>query len=843
MGLITTPVPNLIQGVSQQPPTVRLPDQAQGQVNAFPWVSEGLGKRPPAEFVGELGAAYVDFKANNEPKVHIIDQGDGEQFAVVLYADSGSTSNLKVFDLSDGSEISVAFPDGKTYLTPVAGTDNRDAFELVTTEELTFVLSRLQTAPSGNVLVTDFRNPEGLIFMTQALPSQTYTVIVEAGGVQAEFTATSGATPSTNGVIGNLYSALTHATSGLNGSSPPLPAPYNTGWTVKHLQNAGGTNRGNVIVIARTSDTNDFNLDIGDPGGNTGLKAAKEHVDSLSDLPKIGPVSFKIKISGDSETSSDDLYVKFVTSSTQSPADLDITEGVWEETRIDHSGAGTPTEGFRWAYDKMPHVLTGGSGGFTFAEANGSSTTYQWLDKEVGDSLSNPFPEVGGNKIQDIFIYKSRLGLVAGDKVTLSEFNNFFNLFRTTVTTLLDTSPINIKADQDSVKAIKAGVPFREQLVLFSDQKTQMVLESAGDVLAPRTASTTLVTQYQVRENVRPITSGKSLYFATDLGGFSGIREYVAFSVNQAVEDALDLTSQVPRYIAGAVLHIAANTNGNTLVVQTDDDPNVLYVYNYYWDSDKKLQNAWSKWEMPAEGEILHVEFLNNELYILADYGDQNYLEKVNIEPLRVDDDAPYLTLLDRRVDDTQLVSAVYSAGPDTTALTLPYEPSSSAEVWTRWTGVASGGEPLIVTDVTGAVVTVQGDHSSTDLWVGEPYEKRYEFSPLHVRQPSQRGGIETRVDGRYQVLRGKITFQSSVYFRVDVTPKFGTTRSKIFDAKTIGQYVIGTLDPVDGVFEFAVGGRGEDTVIEIVNDRPFPDHIVAAEFTGTFTPKTQFRT
>ena len=49
MALVSTSIPNLINGVSQQPPSVRLPTQSEVQENGLSSVSEGLKKRPPTE--------------------------------------------------------------------------------------------------------------------------------------------------------------------------------------------------------------------------------------------------------------------------------------------------------------------------------------------------------------------------------------------------------------------------------------------------------------------------------------------------------------------------------------------------------------------------------------------------------------------------------------------------------------------------------------------------------------------------------------------------------------------------------------------------------------------------
>ena len=54
MSMISSAIPNLVQGISQQSPALRLSSQAETQTIAFPSLVEGLQKRPPLETVSTL---------------------------------------------------------------------------------------------------------------------------------------------------------------------------------------------------------------------------------------------------------------------------------------------------------------------------------------------------------------------------------------------------------------------------------------------------------------------------------------------------------------------------------------------------------------------------------------------------------------------------------------------------------------------------------------------------------------------------------------------------------------------------------------------------------------------
>jgi hypothetical protein len=59
MPLLVTSVPNLAQGVSQQPDNLRYPGQCDEQINAWATVVEGLVKRPNTRWVISLIATLL----------------------------------------------------------------------------------------------------------------------------------------------------------------------------------------------------------------------------------------------------------------------------------------------------------------------------------------------------------------------------------------------------------------------------------------------------------------------------------------------------------------------------------------------------------------------------------------------------------------------------------------------------------------------------------------------------------------------------------------------------------------------------------------------------------------
>ena len=95
--LISNSIPNLLNGVSQQPDTVKLPNQASVQENGLSDIISGLGKRPPTEHIAKLN---TDTLTNS--KVHIINRDSVEQYVVLV-----NNQSIKVYDLAGNAKTVV----------------------------------------------------------------------------------------------------------------------------------------------------------------------------------------------------------------------------------------------------------------------------------------------------------------------------------------------------------------------------------------------------------------------------------------------------------------------------------------------------------------------------------------------------------------------------------------------------------------------------------------------------------------------------------------------------------------------------------------------------------------
>jgi hypothetical protein len=110
MPLLVNSVPNLAQGVSQQPDNLRFPGQCDEQINAWATVVEGLVKRPPTNYTKKLQSSSTD---SDKLFTHFVKRSEQNKYCVNV-----SLGGVGVINLADGTNVSVAVTSiANTYLS------------------------------------------------------------------------------------------------------------------------------------------------------------------------------------------------------------------------------------------------------------------------------------------------------------------------------------------------------------------------------------------------------------------------------------------------------------------------------------------------------------------------------------------------------------------------------------------------------------------------------------------------------------------------------------------------------------------------------------------------------
>ena len=168
-GLVTQLIPSLIGGISQQPHTLRIPEQAEESIDALASITEGLLKRPNTEYVANLTDAFGSL--SDTSFVHSYARDLTERYVVVIV-----DGDLKVFNLIDGSEETVAFPDGKGYLGVTS--DPAANFRAVTVGDFTFLVNR-EVVVDDTATVSDTDPFEALVWVRMGDYGTEYSITLD----------------------------------------------------------------------------------------------------------------------------------------------------------------------------------------------------------------------------------------------------------------------------------------------------------------------------------------------------------------------------------------------------------------------------------------------------------------------------------------------------------------------------------------------------------------------------------------------------------------------------------------------------------------------------------------
>lgn len=796
MAYVTTAWGRPIQGVSQQPDRVRQEGQCTKQENGIPDVVKGLTKRPAANYINKI----LDYNLHENSAFHSYDRGDEQYFMFVEpHSEQVKVFNtlgeLQTVDVTHGSYLNLERPDLNLDFTTVAD------FTFITNRTVNAAMHTDKSPPLVNM---------GIVYCQFATYGKIYKIIVD-GVTIASYETPDGSTSShiknvaTDFVANELYVQIA-------GSSTHVP-PYtaNPNFIVS-LHN-------NVIWIQKT-DGSDFKLTTSDSQQGEDLIAAKGSVKTTTQLPPIAPNGFTLRITGEGKSTKDDYWLKAVNSN-----DSTIR---WVETV-------EPNVLIKFDENTMPHTLvresiTAGVAHFNFSPAT-------WDDRTIGGEDSNPLPafidEDVPQPINSTGVFQNRLFFLSGESIIMSRSNLFFNFWRESTQAASDSDPLEGYADTDRVNNLFNYQILNGDLALFSDN-AQFVIDGSKPV-TKATLTLEQVTAYPSEVAVKPQAAGENVFFAYDAAGFVGIRELFTDNYTDT-KKAFPVTDYVSKYLPKRCKQLLASPNINTMLVRTYSDLTKVYIYDWLWQDQQKVQSAWHTWAM--DGEVLYLFYIEDLLYIVYRKSGKTYVDFLHMlnDPETVN--LSYSTKLDHRVETT----ATYNPTTGLYSFTLPYDRSDVVSTISVGGYEEDEGSSFIA-DYSGAGVWTSSEDLSPNkqpLQVICGVKYRFGYIPT---QPVVKDGRD-RVIGLSSIIMSNLFIHYEITGDIYVTasPNNGKPREYHFSGRYIGTATNLVGSPVleNGTYRVPIRQRAEDMTIEIWSDTHYPLTIRDMEMDGTFHQRGQ---
>lgn len=785
-----------IQGISQQPPAVRLDGQCTAMVNMVPDVVNGTQSRMGTTHIAKL----LDEGTDNMATHHYRRGEGGEEYFFTLK--KGQVP--EIFD-KHGRKCNVVSQDAPmTYLSEVV--NPREDVQFMTIADVTFMLNRRKV-----VKVSNRKSPKvgdkAIVFCAYGQYGTSYSIIIN-GTTAASFKTPDGGSAEhveqirTERITSELYSKLQQW----------------SGVGDYEIQRDGTS-----IFIERRDGTS-FTVTTTDGAKGKDLVAIKNKVSSTDLLPSRAPAGYKVQVWPTGSKPESRYWLQ------AEPKEGNLVS--WKETIAADVLLG---------FDKgtMPYIIE--RTGIIDGIAQFKIRQGDWEDRKVGDDLTNPMPsfidEEVPQTIGGMFMVQNRLCFTAGEAVIASRTSYFFDFFRYTVISALATDPFDIFSDASEVYQLKHAVTLDGATVLFSD-KSQFILpgdkplEKSNALLKP-------VTTFEVNNKVKPVATGESVMFATNDGAYSGVREFYTDSYSDT-KKAQAITSHVNKLIEGNITDMAASTNVNRLLVTTDKYRNIIYCYDWLWQGTDRVQSAWHVWEWPMGTKVRGMFYSGELLYLLLERGNGVYLEKMDMG------DALTYGLNDRiRMDrQAELIFKHFKAEDEWISEPLPWTPTNPElldciliEGWDSYIG----GSFLFKYNPSDNTLSTTFDmhddnHVKAKVIVGQIYPQEFEPTPVVIRDRQDRVSyIDVPVVGL-------------VHLNLDMYPDFSVEVKNVKSGKVrrvlasnrIGgalNNTVGYVEPREGVFRFPLRAKSTDAVYRIIVESPHTFQLRDIEWEGSYNP------
>lgn len=698
----------ILQGVSQQIPKLRLVGQVTAQDNMISDIVTNVRRRPGLQHKFNITMTGEDSESIRAWETDIA----GQRVHVFIGVRTGK---LRV--LSQDFSTLLASADSVNYLTAYKAQDIRG-----TTVGDEFYIMNVTKQPglggSAEVNVPPARS--GFFYVKAGAFSKQYVVGIQndAGGYNFTYT-----TPNGTGAGDAAASTPDAIASGLMASNPGAVAALTLGFVVQGAY---------VYIQSQSVGTVTFTA-VTSPSGSSYIQCSNtSKVRTEADLPAVLPANANGMVMAVGEQKVF-RYYKYKSNTSE-----------WLES----GDYGSPA-----SITNMPMVLTVLGGVWSF-----NQPAYE--GRLAGDNETNPFPLfTTGRRPSGMGSFQSRLVILCGSYVYMSASGSPRRFLRSTVVSLLDSDTIAVGSSANSSAEYQYAVPFQKDLLLFS-QKYQALIPSSGAAVTPRTATVLLTSAYSVDTLSEPVPVGRTLLFSAPRSAdYFGFMEMVSSQYTDAQYVANDATAHIPKYMGGQCRFGVASSVASMVMFAPSRDTSSLVVYEYSWDGDNKVQQAWHTWRFRYpiaaayfSNEVVNVIFIKNGVLVGCTMDPrQGVLSFASTRRPFLDFNGE-LTVVDNKCT--------------LPAWLLSFDPDAASAIRLSVSTGPLAGEMVGISSIAGAELTTVRSFPAGVVSFGFPYRSLLSPTPPVAQD---RNGIKIE-SAKLTVLRFGISTQNSSEYKVQIT-------------------------------------------------------------------------
>lgn len=766
--------PTLLAGVSQQTPRQRLDGQCTKQINMVSDLVDGLGRRAGARVLKDNPLEYTEFNAESI-FTSFNSSGDSGRHCII----NTVTGNIWVYD-SDWNLLDSTQDD---YLIASTASNIQS-----TTLQSKQYITNLEKTPTALIENGEKLDPKttGFFYIKASAYAKEFNISISTSSATRTVSYT---TPSSGDVsLTTPEYVATQLYNQINGQSGALGIQIVRNGSYLSVKATGTTTNVNIVSSSGTSYIGASN---------------SSQVDNITQLQPL--VSFNGLMCAVGTDQKALVWYRY-----------DKGTNKWLEDSV--YGSISSVENILFSF-------------FLYDEVEFGKESLE--GRLSGDDETNENPSFLDRGLSGITSYQGRLVLLVGSDVIMSAAGKPLRFWRSTINSLKEDDRISIASGSSISADYKYGMQFNRDLILFS-KSTQAVIPALNTAISPTNAQIVQTSRYASNVYSSPVDTGRSIMFPIPISSeYSGYYEMIPSSYTQSQYSSIDVTSSIPNYIGGIVVHSTCSSNVNCMVCVGSENLKELIVHQFSWDTENKLQAAWHKWTLPYR--ILSIWFSDARINILLEVDGATYSSTVVTIELKASEtlDSKVRPLLDIYSEVTvtngefDLPVNLYGLVNDVEDIGLAYQDPDGY-----------GGEfaRLMTFDDTTKKVKVARNVPDGLYWAGTKFTSIYVPTPPVLRDSN--GNI---ISADIKLLRYSASVLNTAEVNIQVDNSFGTvynnTISPLLNASPDFEFDK-HLESGNGMLIFPVGGKSSESNVTFKCNSSAQMRILQLDYFFKYAPK-----
>ena len=677
-----------------------------------------------------------------------------------------------------------------------------DDIEILTINDYTFVLNKNKTTAMKSTTSPAQAN-EAFVVIKQIAYNADYKVTIDTHeNTHSTPDSVSGATLDSGSIATALATAINADTD---------------------LSYITATAIGSGIYI---SSTQAFSINTAGSSSDEGIYAFQDKINIASRLPNQCENGYIVRVTNTDVVAVDDVYVEFQTTNSAARG-----PGVWEETI---------GPGLKFEIDEttMPHQLVRQANGvFKYEPVN-------WTDRLVGDNDTNPIPSFIGKKINNLFFFRNRLGMLSNEAVIMSRAGDYFNFFANSSQAIAADDPIDIQATSIRPVTLNYTLATSVGLLVFGPNE-QFLLSTDADVMSPSTAKINTTSAFECDDKIDAVAVGTAQAFISKSNLYSKL--FMMLNVQRDSAASIDeATANVPEYVPSDI-DTMVSSPAMSITSLGKSGSNTIYQHRFFVQGENRVQ-SWYKWQLTGD---LRLQFFDKStFYAVTSSGTNVYLTSYDLTQAS---ESGFLTL--PTGEKTDVCLDMFNINPyrtynDTTKKTtvnLPFDHITGKKLavvvigtYIGDTSAASSEAEGTVSyfedaDITNDTVELNGDFRGRDLIIGYVYDMDVQ---LPVFYTTQREGQSAIADVTASLILHRIKVSTGlsgpIKYKVAITGK--DTWNEVINVTMPYTYVLNNVNlSASATHDVPIYQRNENLKINIIGDTPFPISLLNIVWEGNY--------